>query len=161
MASTKAASTGVLRGELGTADRRTFLKATGGLAVVALAGCTGGTGATADTEVDVTLNDFDIILSDDSVEAGRIQFNITNDGPSVHEFVVLRTEIPAAELPTDENGDVDEAGAPGIELVDEVEDLETGDTATLTVDMEAGHYALICNLPAHYRLGMFTDFDVR
>jgi uncharacterized cupredoxin-like copper-binding protein len=141
-------------------NRRTFLKATGGIAVLALAGCTGGSEPAADTTVDVTLSDFKIELSDASVPAGSIQFNITNDGPSLHEFVVLKTDIKAGELPTDEDGAVDEAGAEGIELVDEVEDIEDDATATLTVDLEPGHYALICNLPSHYELGMFIDFTV-
>ncbi len=161
MASTTAASRGVPSGERGdSTGRRTFLKATGGLAIVALAGCTGGSGPSADTTVDVTLSDFKIELSDSSVSAGRIQFDITNMGPSLHEFVVLKTEIMAGELPTDEDGAVDEAGAEGIELVDEVEDIEDEATATLTLDLDAGHYALICNLPSHYELRMFTDFVV-
>lgn len=157
MASTNATASWV---HSSSTNRRTFLKATGGLAAIALAGCTGGSAPTADTTVDVTLSDFKIELSDSSVPAGQIQFDIANNGPSIHEFVVLKTEIKAGELPTDEDGAVDEAGAEGIELVDEVEDIEDEATETLTVDLDAGHYALICNLPSHYDLGMFVDFVV-
>ena len=27
--------------------------------------------------------------------------------------------------------------------------------------LSAGHYALICNLPGHYKTGQFADFYVR
>jgi uncharacterized cupredoxin-like copper-binding protein len=49
-----------------------------------------------------------------------------------------------------------EAGAVG-----EVEGLRHGQTKTLRAKLAPGHYALICNLPGHYRRGMFADFAVR
>jgi uncharacterized cupredoxin-like copper-binding protein len=30
----------------------------------------------------------------------------------------------------------------------------------LTVSMTPGHYVAVCNLPAHYRLGMKLDLNV-
>ena len=30
----------------------------------------------------------------------------------------------------------------------------------LTIDMKAGHYAVVCNLPGHYAGGMHEDFWV-
>jgi uncharacterized cupredoxin-like copper-binding protein len=94
-----------------------------------------------------------------------VTFEITNDGPEdVHEFVVIRTDLDVAELPTDADGAVDEAGE-GIEVIDEVEDLPVGETQTLTVDLEAGSYALVCNIwdeeegEAHYQMGMRTAFS--
>jgi hypothetical protein len=50
--------------------------------------------------------------------------------------------------------------------VDEVEDIPVGDTPTLTVDLTAGSYVLICNIfdesenEAHYQEGMRTGFTV-
>ena len=35
-----------------------------------------------------------------------------------------------------------------------------GATEELTVDLEAGSYVLVCNIPAHYRQGMSTPFTV-
>ena len=44
--------------------------------------------------------------------------------------------------------------------MDEIEDIEGGANPTLTVDLDAGHYVVFCNLPGHYGLGMHTDLDV-
>jgi len=33
-------------------------------------------------------------------------------------------------------------------------------TVTFTVDLEAGTYQLVCNLPGHYEAGMHTVFTV-
>jgi hypothetical protein len=59
----------------------------------------------------------------DSAPAGDITFDITNDAEQTHEFVVFQTDLAEDQLPTDEDGNVDEAGE-GVELVDEVEDIE-------------------------------------
>lgn len=126
---------------------------------VALAGCgddddaAGSGGAT----VEVTLEDFDIALSDTTVPAGPVTMEVQNDGPSVHEFVVFETDLAPDELPT-ENGDVAESDdfAP----VDEIEDIEPGASPALSLDLEPGHYVAICNLPGHYRQGMASEFTV-
>jgi uncharacterized cupredoxin-like copper-binding protein len=60
---------------------------------------------------------------------------------------------------------VDETGE-GVTLQDEIEDIEVGDTQTLTVDLAAGSYVLICNIydkaekEAHYQQGMRVEFTV-
>jgi uncharacterized cupredoxin-like copper-binding protein len=41
-----------------------------------------------------------------------------------------------------------------------VADLAAGESATPELDLEAGEYALVCNLPGHYAAGMFGDFTV-
>ena len=85
--------------------------------------------------------------------------------PDVHELVILKTDLGASALPTDEDGAVDETGA-GIEVIDEVEDLEVGSAADLTVNLAAGKYVLLCNIfdetenEAHYKMGMRIDFTV-
>ena len=43
----------------------------------------------------------------------------------------------------------------------QVEGIAAGETATLTVELEPGHYVIVCNLPVHYSKGMRADFDVR
>ena len=89
--------------------------------------------------------------------AGEITFDITNDAEQTHEFVVFKTDLAPDQLPTDEDGDVDEAGE-GVEHVDEIEDIEGGSTQSLTVNLDAGSYVLICNLPGHYAQGMHAGF---
>jgi uncharacterized cupredoxin-like copper-binding protein len=129
--------------------------------MLASAACGGG-GET----VEVTLQEFAIALSDGSAGEGEITFEATNDGPNdTHEFVIFRTELGPTELPTVETGAVDEEGE-GLEAVDEIEDIAVGDTQTLTVDLEAGSYVLVCNIydedeqESHYQEGMRTSFTV-
>ena len=70
----------------------------------------------------------------------------------------LQTDLAADQLPTDDNGDVDEEGE-GVTLVDEIEDIQGGSSESLTVNLDAGSYVLICNLPGHYQQGMHTSFS--
>jgi len=132
------------------------------VALVTLAACSGDGGGT----VDVTLQEFSIATDPATVDAGEVVFDATNDGPNdVHEFVVFRTDLDPTALPTDENGAVVETGE-GIELIGEIEDIPVGETQSVTLELEAGNYVLICNIwdedeqEAHYQEGMRTTFTV-
>ena len=125
------------------------------------------TGSTGDGgNVAVTLQEFAIAAAPASAAAGSVTFDVNNVGPNdVNEFVVIKTDLGPTELPVDDKGVVDEEGA-GIEPVDEIEDIAVGDTPSLTVDLEAGSYVLICNIysedeqEAHYSEGMRIGFTV-
>ena len=110
------------------------------------------------SEIDATLAEWEFDLSSGTGSAGEITFNIQNDGEKTHEFVVIATDLDADSLPVDEAADeVDESE---FTPVDEVEDVTSGSSATLTVDLEAGHYVILCNLTGHYAKGMAADFTV-
>lgn len=132
--------------------RRAAVMAAAGMLFV-FVGCSsndsGGIGATEE--------DFSITLDESSAPAGEVTFNVQNDAEQVHEFVVFQTDLAPDALPTDEDGNVDEEGE-GITAVDEIEDIEGGTSQDLTVDLAAGSYVLICNLPGHYAQGMHTAF---
>jgi uncharacterized cupredoxin-like copper-binding protein len=132
------------------------------VALAILAACNGNGGGT----VEVTLQEFSIATDPATVDAGEVVFEATNEGPDdVHEFVVFRTDLDPTALPTDENGAVVETGE-GIELIGEIEDIPVGETQSVTLDLEAGNYVLICNIfdedeqEAHYQEGMRTTFTV-
>jgi uncharacterized cupredoxin-like copper-binding protein len=109
--------------------------------------------------VGVTEKDFAISTSPTSATAGPLTFDVQNEGPSTHEFVVFKTDLAPDALPTKADGTVDEEGQ-GVKHIDEIEGIAAGDEATLDVDLEAGSYVLICNLPGHYKSGMHTGFSV-
>jgi uncharacterized cupredoxin-like copper-binding protein len=112
-------------------------------------------------QVAVSEKDFEISLASTSAPAGKVTFSVANDGPSTHEFVVFKTDLDADQLPTDSKGDADEEGT-GVTHIDEIEDIAAGTSDnTLEVDLKAGSYVLICNLPGHYKLGMHTAFTVQ
>ena len=129
------------------------------------AATTGSTGESG-TSVAVTLQEFAIAAAPASAPAGSVAFDVTNDGPNdVHEFVVIKTDLGPTELPVDDKGVVDEEGE-GMEPVDEIEDIAVDANETLTVDLAAGNYVLICNIydkkdqEAHYSEGMRIGFTV-
>jgi uncharacterized cupredoxin-like copper-binding protein len=139
---------------------------------LALVGCTAdGTGSSSDggggaTTVAVTLGEWSVLPDSSSAPAGEITFEVTNDGPDdIHEFVILKTDLDAADLPVDEDGVVSEEGE-GIEVIDEIEDIPVGQTQEVTATLEAGNYVLLCNIwdagegEAHFMLGMRTPFSV-
>jgi uncharacterized cupredoxin-like copper-binding protein len=104
--------------------------------------------------VGVTLREYSIAPTSALGSAGRVTFAVRNRGTIPHEFVVIRTAKRAGDLlkgnRADETGNVGETG-----------DLQPGQAKTITLPLKPGHYALICNLPGHYRAGQHTDFDVR
>jgi uncharacterized cupredoxin-like copper-binding protein len=137
-----------------------------------MAGCStagesaAGASAAGGSTVNVTLAEFSVTPDKTEVPAGSVTFVVTNNGPDdVHEFVVIKTDLDAGALPVDSVGAVDEAGA-GMEVIDEIEDIAVGSSPTLTVDLAAGSYVLICNIytaeenEAHYSEGMRAAFTV-
>jgi len=119
----------------------------------AVGSCGGGSG------IGVTLADFTITPAESSGSAGDLTFDVTNDAEQTHEFVVFKTDLAEDALPTDDEGLVDESGE-GVELIDEIEDIEGGSTQSLTVNLDAGNYVFLCNLPGHYAQGMHASFSV-
>lgn len=118
------------------------------------------------TQIDVTLQEWAVVIAQDSAPAGDVTFNIMNDGPAdVHEFVIFKTDLAPGDLPVDDRGVVEEGGG-SIEVIDEVEDIEVGASADLSVNLESGSYVLVCNIyddgeaEAHYALGMRVAFTV-
>jgi len=129
--------------------------------ILMLVACGGG-----GTTVDVTLQEFAVALDPSSVEAGETTFVAKNGGPDdVHEMVVFRTDLAITDLPTLDDGSVDETGE-GIELIGEIEDIAVGSTEEVTLDLDAGAYVVICNIydaeedEAHYQEGMRAPLTV-
>ncbi len=118
--------------------------------------------------VTVTLGETDpntmyIKMSAPTAPQGPVSFIVTNEGTETHEFVVLQTKTAAADFPIvsfeGEANRIDE-DAKGVVNVGETGDMKPGTTMMLSIDMKAGHYAVVCNLPGHYAMGMHQDFWV-
>jgi len=121
--------------------------------VALLSGCSGGSGSEG-TVIDTTLNNTSIDLSVSTVEAGTVTFAVTNEGDQVHEIEVFAGSNTV--LPVDKNV----ANVSGLTLIDEIEDILPGGNVRLTLDLPAGDYIVICNLPGHYEMGMVTKLVV-
>jgi uncharacterized cupredoxin-like copper-binding protein len=105
-------------------------------------------------KVGVSLKEFSVNPTATQAPAGRVSFHVRNAGTIPHEFVVLRTDKSASSLlqgaRADETGNVGETG-----------DLAPGAAKTVSLNLKPGHYALICNLPGHYKAGQHIDFTVK
>ena len=89
-----------------------------------------------------------------SVAAGPVTFTGTNTGTITHEVIVLKTDA-APETLAVTGGKVSEADSVG-----EISEFDAGSTSSVTLDLKAGSYILVCNVKDHYKLGMWTKFTV-
>ena len=130
------------------------------VAVVVLAaagvsfGALGAGAVTSKPVVGVEVDEFSVFPGTQGAPKGKVRFIVTNVGTVEHEFVVIKTAKPAGNLL--KGNEADETGAVG-----EIDGVPAGQARTLTLNLSRGHYALICNLPGHYRTGQFADFYVR
>lgn len=130
-------------------------------------GGNGGNGGNGGATVDVILTEWAVDPEPTSVSAGDVTFVADNQGVEDHELVVIKTDLDSGALPTRDDGGVDEEGE-GIEVIGEIEEFAPG-TEEGTFNLEAGNYALICNIveeedsgefESHYGEGMHTSFTV-
>ena len=104
--------------------------------------------------VAVQVDEFSVFPGTQGAPAGKVRFVVTNIGTVEHEFVVVKTSKPAGNLL--KGKEADETGAVG-----EIDGVPAGQARTLNLVLKRGHYALLCNLPGHYKTGQFADFYVR
>ena len=100
-----------------------------------------------------------IKASPGAVKAGEVTFKVKNDSKdTIHEMIVMYLADPGKPLPyleSESRVDEDKAGDKG-----EVSELDPGKSGTVTVDLKAGKYLLICNVPGHFGAGMWAEFTV-
>lgn len=113
-------------------------------AFVLLAACggddTGGDGAASEPAagaVTVVAEDVDFGADRYDAEAGTVELRYENEGAIEHSLVI--EDVDGFRLLVETRGDVDEG----------------------RVDLEAGTYRLICDIPGHEQAGMVADLEVR
>jgi uncharacterized cupredoxin-like copper-binding protein len=118
----------------------------------------------ADTTVQVELWDKSdgsqgINLSTDEVKAGKVTFEITNTSKNKeHEFLIVKTDMTFDQFPMKASGTRVEEDK--LEGMDELGDVETGETKSWTTELTPGRYVLFCNKEGHFPAGMRTTFMV-
>jgi uncharacterized cupredoxin-like copper-binding protein len=117
--------------------------------------------ATADNNVNATLADFAITLDKASASAGVVAMHVSGKGPSQHELVAFKTDLAPDALPIDAaTSKVDEANPAVEHFSPEAEKIDTGGLKSINLNLPAGKYVFICNVPGHYKLGMHAAFTV-
>jgi uncharacterized cupredoxin-like copper-binding protein len=108
--------------------------------------------------VDITLKDFHIDNTTPSVAGGDVVLQVHNEAPATHEFVVVRTNLPADALPLGPDGlSVNEDWLDG---VGELNEVTAGTVGTLPLNLAPGRYVFFCNLDGHYLGGMHAVLEV-
>lgn len=108
--------------------------------------------------VDVSFQAYSIVPNHTSIKTGTITFNVKNDaGQVLHQFIVVKSDTPANQLPLGADGKVDESQ---LTILGRLDKVDVGQSGTLSVALVPGHYVLFCNVVGHYQLGMHTDFSV-
>jgi uncharacterized cupredoxin-like copper-binding protein len=103
----------------------------------------------------VTTTDFAFAPTTLTAKAGKVRVTLVNRGSAVHELVVLRTAQAAGALKVS-GGRVSEAHAVG-----EVSETAAGATKSATLNLKAGRYVFVCNIPGHYQDGMRGTLTVK
>lgn len=112
------------------------------------------------TQIKVIAKEMEFKLSSNTAPAGPIEFVVTNQGKLPHEMEIIKTDLPIDKLPVEGNQlDTDKAGKEIAEI--EEDDLESGTTETLRVNLTPGNYVLVCNLPGHFQSGMKAPLTVK
>ena len=83
------------------------------------------------TTINIVTNDFSISIDESQAEAGRVTFLVQNNGSMPHDFAIRGNGV--------------EQKTPMI---------QSGESATLTADLEPGTYTYVCTIPGHDQLGM-------
>jgi uncharacterized cupredoxin-like copper-binding protein len=93
-----------------------------------------------------------------TVPAGKVSISAPNTGKVLHELVLLKTNTDPAKLTTESGGGVNEDAYSG---PGEIPDVEAGTTKSVTVNLKPGTYVMICNVPGHYKAGMYGRLIVK
>lgn len=109
-----------------------------------------------DVDLAVTMTDYKVALNVTTLKAGSVKIGVKNAGGMEHSFELIKTDLPFDQLPTD----VGSAKAKEDGLVKQVKSIGVGKVATLTADLAAGKYVVICNVAGHYQLGMRAALTV-
>jgi uncharacterized cupredoxin-like copper-binding protein len=148
---------------LGSNGRRGALLGAALLApVLLLAGPVLAAGAPQTVKVVLTDSDVEhmtLQVDRTRLQPGKVTFEVTNASQDqVHEMLVLRTDSAGQPLPYDAKDEkvIEE----NTQDLGEVADLDPGKGGTLTLDLQPGHYILICNQPGHFMHGMKADLVV-
>jgi hypothetical protein len=130
------------------------------IVTLALAGCRG---ESKPAEMQASLAEWSITVATEEIKPGRVHLTAQNTGSRQHELVIVKTDLPPAQLPASE-GKVDETK---VHVVGKLDAVAPGATGETTISLSPGKYALLCNLfettpsrLSHFDQGMVTAFSV-
>ena len=101
----------------------------------------------------VTLAEW-VVVAAGAMKAGKSDLTIANAGALPHELLIFKSDRDPKAYPVDAAGDIKETGG-GVTLVSDGANIDPGGTQTRSVDLAAGKYLFVCNIPGHFKNGMY------
>jgi len=102
----------------------------------------------------VDLSEWHVAVGRSTLQTGSLTFVVRNGGSIPHDLTILKTDLPADQLPQ-ESGKAREDGKVAGTVA-----LNPGQSTQLLVTLEPGNYVFICNEAGHYALGMHAAVKV-
>jgi Sulfocyanin (SoxE) domain len=99
------------------------------------------------------------VIAPSTIKPGKFTYTISNFGTIQHELLVFKSPLDPASYPTDASGHIKEVGA-GVTLVSDGENIDPSGSQVRTIDLKPGKYLFVCNIPGHFKAGMFTVVTV-
>ncbi|MDQ2748673.1 MAG: hypothetical protein M3Y44_03955 [Actinomycetota bacterium] len=104
-----------------------------------------------------------VTVAPKSVSSGTASLRVHNTGYLTHELVVLPlasgqaagSRVPGSDGRVAEDGSLGEASASCASGTGR--GITAGSTGWVTLNLPAGRYEILCNLPGHYAAGMYTE----
>lgn len=137
------------------------------LTLLAVTACSGNGDKPPETDLDVTLTEWEIAVDPSTMIAGTAILRITHAGAIPHNLVVVKSDLPPAELPT-VDGELD---TPKLHVIASSGPLRPREDPQVTewrLDLTPGKYVLVCDvvtqtgseIESHYKNGMFAPLLV-
>jgi nitrite reductase (NO-forming) len=99
--------------------------------------------------VGITLGEMWVKTTAPTAKAGKVTFNVTNTGATMHQFAIGADPLAMNGGEPDASAALAKGGM-----------LHTGDTETVTADLKPGKYVLYCLMGGHYAAGQKLPFTV-
>jgi uncharacterized cupredoxin-like copper-binding protein len=99
--------------------------------------------------IGITMGDMWIKSTAPSAKAGKVTFDVTNDGATMHGLAIVKAPAKVG------GGMLDESA-----FLTKGANLDAGASETVSADLEPGDYELVCHLAGHYAAGQKLPFKV-
>jgi len=106
----------------------------------------------------VSLTEWKVVVAG-TIKSGKIDLAISNIGTIPHELLVFKSNRDPSAYPTDAAGNIKEEGA-GVDLVSDGDNIDPGGSQARTINLAPGRYLFVCNIPGHFKAGMFAIVTV-
>ena len=106
----------------------------------------------------VTLTEWKVVVAG-TIKSGKTKITSTNSGVVQHELLVFKSDLAPSAYPVDAAGNIKEEGA-GVTLVSDGPNIDPLGSQVRSLDLVPGTYLFVCNIPGHFKAGMFTAVTV-